>query len=194
MSRTLNKLTHKYQYLKIELEELEEDIDHFNSTFNSMFGKYFMDKASEFWVNEETGEVRKDKPGEESEKPSKPSQPERIKKVYKKLSTVVHPDKGGSSEEFFKVKNAYNEGDILELFATAAKYNIIFEHEPEDEVLLEGSIVKISDKISSHKNSLAYNFFNGPKEKRLGVISEIQRLYGTKFTEEEVKKFLEVTI
>jgi len=32
-----------------------------------------------------------------------------IKKAYRKLCLVHHPDKGGSNDEFIKINNAYNE-------------------------------------------------------------------------------------
>ena len=193
MSKTLEKLTYKYQYLKLELEEVEEEVSTYTTSFNSIFGKFFMDKASEFWVNEETGELRKERPEEVSEKKGKPTPSARLKKIYKKLSTITHPDKGGSSEEFFKVKSAYNDGNLLDLITAAAKYNVEYEYEPEDETLILQSIDKVSNKILGHKNSLAYNFFTGPKEKRLGVINEIQRIYQLKFTKEEIEKFLELS-
>ena len=113
--------------------------------------------------------------------------------MYKKLSTVTHPDKGGSTEEFHKIKNAYNEGNILELLTSAAKYDIEYDYEPEDETLILQTIDNVSNKISGHKNSLAYNFFTGPKEKRLGVINEIQRLYQLKLTQEEIQNLLDLS-
>ena len=32
-----------------------------------------------------------------------------IKKAYRKMCLVYHPDKGGSNDEFIKINNAYNE-------------------------------------------------------------------------------------
>jgi hypothetical protein len=32
-----------------------------------------------------------------------------IKKAYRRLCLVHHPDKGGSNDEFIKINNAYNE-------------------------------------------------------------------------------------
>ena len=40
-----------------------------------------------------------------------PTTPEDLKKAYRKMSLKTHPDKGGSSDDFIKVKNAYE--DIL---------------------------------------------------------------------------------
>jgi len=40
-----------------------------------------------------------------------PTTQEDLKKAYRKMSLKTHPDKGGSSDDFIKVKNAYE--DIL---------------------------------------------------------------------------------
>ena len=32
-----------------------------------------------------------------------------IKKAYRRLCLIHHPDKGGSNDEFIKINNAYNE-------------------------------------------------------------------------------------
>ena len=62
MSRYLKKISYKYEFLKLELEETEEELDSYLSEWNKHFGKYFVQKESEMWVNEETGELRKDLP------------------------------------------------------------------------------------------------------------------------------------
>ena len=67
MSRFLKKLTHKYEFLKLELEEVKEEGDDYQVKWGQLFGKYFVDKNSEFWVNEETGELRSEKPENEKE-------------------------------------------------------------------------------------------------------------------------------
>ena len=57
MSRFLKKLTHKYEFLKLELEEVLEESEEYSLKWGQLFGKYFADKNSEFWLNEETGEL-----------------------------------------------------------------------------------------------------------------------------------------
>ena len=71
MSRFLKKLTHKYEFLKLELEETVEESEGYSQKWAQLFGRYFAEKESEFWVNEDTGELRKDLPEEEKEKKSK---------------------------------------------------------------------------------------------------------------------------
>ena len=44
------------------VEEVKEEGDDYQVKWGQLFGKYFVDKNSEFWVNEETGELRSEKP------------------------------------------------------------------------------------------------------------------------------------
>ena len=192
MSREIQKLSYKYQYLKLELEELEELIETRTRIFNSTFGKYFMDKNSEFWINEETGEIRKDMPSEEIE-PKKQKTSKKLKDLYKKISRYTHPDKGGSAKEFQDVKAAYDNNDYLDLISYASKYGVNVTATEEDKTLIINSIDTINNTIASHENSLAYNFFSKNKKKKLAVIKEIERIYGLNFTEKELQDFLDVT-
>ena len=99
MSRLLKKLSFKYEFLQLELEETEENADEYLTEFNKYFGKYFIDQQAEKWINEETGEIRDKPPGEEEKKKREAKHP-KLKKLYKKLSTYMHPDKGGSDDDF----------------------------------------------------------------------------------------------
>ena len=43
----------------------EAQADKYASVFNRYFGKYFIDKNAEMWMNEDTGELRKEPPAKE---------------------------------------------------------------------------------------------------------------------------------
>jgi len=45
MSRFLKKLTHKYEFLKLELEEVKEEGDDYQTRWGQLFGKYFVIKT-----------------------------------------------------------------------------------------------------------------------------------------------------
>jgi len=51
MSRFLKKLTHKYEFLKLELEEVLEESEEYSLKWGQLFGRYFADKNSEFCIN-----------------------------------------------------------------------------------------------------------------------------------------------
>lgn len=173
MSRLLNKLSHKYQFLKLELEEISENAEEYLTEFNKHFGKYFIDKNTEMWINEDTGEMRDKPPTEEDKKESKQKDP-KIKKLYKKLSTYIHPDKGGSAEEFAELKEAYDKNDFFDLIRLATLHNIKIVLEQEDKEVAEKSILGIQKTIQNHTNTLAWHYCTGDKNKKIQVIKMIE--------------------
>lgn len=173
MSRLLNKLSHKYQFLKLELEEISENAEEYLTEFNKHFGKYFIDKNTEMWINEETGEMRDKPPTEEDKKESKQKDP-KLKKLYKKLSTYIHPDKGGTAEEFAELKEAYDKNDFFDLIRLATIHNIKIVLEQEDKEVAEKSILGIQKTIQNHTNTLAWHYCTGDVNKKIQVIKMIE--------------------
>lgn len=190
MSRYLKKISHKYEFLKLELEETEEELESYLSEWSKLFGKYFVQKESEMWVNEETGEMRKDPPGEEEKKPIKKQKPEKLKKLYKKLSTYTHPDKGGKVDDFNAVKEAYQKENLLELLKFAGLYDLDFELEEEDETLVNKTFTNIQEEIQGHKGSMAWAFGTGDKAKKLAVIKMLEHKLGIEIKKEDYPKEL----
>jgi hypothetical protein len=173
MSRVLNKLSHKYQFLKLELEEISENAEEYLTEFNKHFGKYFIDKNTEMWINEDTGEMRDKPPTEEDKKESKQKDP-KLKKLYKKLSTYIHPDKGGTAEEFAELKEAYDRNDFFDLIRLATIHNIKIVLEQEDKEVAEKSILGIQKTIQNHTNTLAWHYCTGDVNKKIQVIKMIE--------------------
>ena len=190
MSRYLKKISHKYEFLKLELEETEEELESYLSEWSKLFGKYFVQKESEMWVNEETGEMRKDPPGEEEKKPIKKQKPEKLKKLYKKLSTYTHPDKGGKVDDFNAVKEAYQKENLLELLKFAGLYDLDFELEEEDETLVNKTFTNIQEEIQGHKGSMAWALGTGDKAKKLAVIKMLEHKLGIEIKKEDYPKEL----
>jgi hypothetical protein len=187
MSRKLQKLTHKYEFLKFELEEVEETLEGYMVDWNKYFGKYFRRQNDEVWVNEETGEIRHEEPeSKEDFKPNRKARrakPSRLKKLYKEISKHTHPDKGGDPELFKKVQEVYEDEDLIELLKYAGLYKVDFEVEEDDEAIIEKSCTEFQNKIETHKNSMAWAYFTGDKNKKLGVIRMLEA-----FLKQEIKK------
>jgi hypothetical protein len=187
MSKALQKLTHKYEFLKLELEETEDELATYLSKWNKYFGKYFADKNAEMWVNEETGEMRKEPPGGEltTNQKSRKTKPAKLKKLYKHLSKYIHPDKGGKQEDFKKMKQSYEEEDLLELLKFAGLYKIDFELEKDDELLIEKTCSNFQQQIENHKGSLAWAYFTGDKSKKLAVLQMLEKHLGKEIKKED---------
>ena len=189
MSVNLKKFFHRYQFLKLELDETEEVAQKYISEFNKIFGKYIVDKNSEMWVNEETGEIRPDKPDSEAPK-SKPPKPEKIKKLYKTLSKYTHPDKGGDIEDFNAIKTAYEKNNLLELIQYAGKYDVEVEVAEEDLNLLDKSCSGLESQIEGYRKSPAWTFYTGNKNQKIGILKMMEQALGIKIPEEEYSSFL----
>ena len=186
MSKKLQKLTHKYEFLKFELEEVEEALESYMVEWNRYFGKYFRSDSKEVWVNEETGEMKLDEPSAEEIKPNRKARrakPPRLKKLYKEISKYTHPDKGGDPDKFKEVLESYENEDLVELLKYAGLYKIDFEVEDEDEAIIEKSCTDFQNKIETHKNSMAWAYFTGDRNKKLGVIKMLEA-----YLKQEIKK------
>lgn len=180
MSRFLKKLTHKYEFLKLELEEVKEEGDDYQVKWGQLFGKYFADKNSEFWVNEDTGELRKDRPEDETDTDEiepKPEKPKKLRDLYKKLSKHTHPDKGGDEDKFNKVKESYDREDLLALLSLAGQYNIDFEIEEEDQEMVEKSCLTIENEINNTKSTLSWAYFTGDRSKKKAVLAMMEQQF-----------------
>lgn len=190
MPLNLKKFSYKYSFLKMDLEDTSSEAEKYIKEFNTFFGKYFVDKGQEVWINEETGEISREDPSKEKDKKSKKHQPLKVKKLYRKLTTITHPDKGGDVEDFNKIKDAYNEGNLMELLIFAGKYGIEVEVTEEDETLLTKSCKKLEEQITNLRNSPAWNFYTGDKNTRFGILKMIEQQLGIKIPEEDYPDFL----
>ncbi len=178
MARTLKKLSLQYQYLKLELEDIEEKMDQFQIDWSSRFGKYFVKEEVEMWENTETGERRDTLPKED--KPKKENKPEKLKKLYRSLSTQLHPDKGGSDEQFTDLKQAYENNDILELVNLAAENDIEVEIEEDDIELIKLSIKNLNKTILERKMTMIWQYYTGDENAKKIVIKKIESIAGKK--------------
>ena len=188
MSKLLKKYSHKYEYLKLELEEYQENFDDLQTKWKEIFSKYFSNIKTEVWLNEETGEIRSEKPDTKTQKPEKPT---KVKKLYRKASTVSHPDKGGDIDEFNHVKSCYENNDLLGLLIYANEKNIPFEISEEDTKLLESSCVQLQDKIKALETSLIWNFFKGNDVMKKRVIQQLELEHNIKIDSKDILKKLE---
>ena len=65
------------------------------------------------------------------------------KKLYRKVSTKAHPDKGGNVEEFNTVKTYYEETDYIGLINYATNNDIEVDITKEDSTLLLDSFLTL---------------------------------------------------
>jgi len=86
----------------------------------------------------------------------------------------MHPDKGGSDEDFAELKQAYDNNDFFDLIKLATKYDIKVVLEEEDQKVAEKSILGIQKTIQNCTNTLAWHYCTGDKNKKIQVIKMIE--------------------
>ena len=196
----------KYKYIQMELEDVETDFDTYLNEFNSFFSKFQKKEekepvmgvsgsnegVTEYWVNQETGEVRNEEP-DTSESPKPKIQIEKkadtkYKKLFKNISIKAHPDRGGTNEDFYTLKAAYDSDNLIGMIDLAVKYDIDYEIDSEDEVLLRKNIINYEDKIKDMQKSLAWVWATSKsKKEKLDVIKTIEQQIGCKIPLNEIE-------
>ena len=211
MNRKLKKYNLKYEYLKLEEEDVSDELTTFVTDFESRFIRYYNNPkpskgSNEVWVNEETGEVRDDAPPnlgdftkhwEEAKRVTEEreraqieklaelrNRPDKLKKLYKKLAAHVHPDRGGSNALFQEVNKAYESNNLMTLLTKAGEYGIDYDVDDDDEQILERNLKELELEIHRKKSTLAWLWGRGSKKERLYVITEVERQTGYKVEKE----------
>ena len=207
MNRKLKKLNLKQEYLLLEEEDIRLELEQYVEDFESRFDKYYNspkmgqsdDSEKYVWVDEETGEVIDELPPDEPPtEDSKKSKKDRLKskskkvdsvkmkKLFKKLATILHPDRGGSDEDFYKINEAYDEGDLVTLLKYAKEYGIEYEFDTSDSEIFEENLSKIELEINRMKGTLAWVWGTGDPKTRMRVVRTVETQTGHKVSEDDL--------
>jgi len=212
VNRKLKKYNLKHQYLKLEEEEIRDDLEAYVKDFEKRFNKYYQNpnrapKKKEVWVNDETGEVRDSPPPfneffkhqeEHAKKEAErklerdlkleelKNRPDKLKRLYKKLASYTHPDKGGSNELFQKVNNSYESNNLMVLLTMAGLYELDYDVDETDESILEKNLKEIEIEINRMKSTLAWSWGRGDTNTKLNVLSEIEKQTGHKVDKKDL--------
>jgi len=212
-------LKHQYLKLEEEdvRTELEDYIKDFETRFNKYYAERnkldseSFKKEREVWVNQETGEVRDTPPNfddfskhwenykkqeAERERLSKlkkdelKNKPEKLKRLYKKLSSKVHPDRGGDADTFLCVRKAFESNNLLYLLELASEYEIDYDIDPSDETILEKNINTLEREIERMKSTLAWAWGRGDKRE---VVAEVERQTKLKIDDSDLPDEIKTT-
>ena len=164
------KWVYKYKYLQAEFEEVNQQKIQYLKDFEKLFT--FKDKKPSQSVKDAIEESNKPKPKIPKQK--------NTKNLYKKLSKKVHPDRGGSNEEFIELNELYEEGDLLGMITKAEEYDINTDEFKEDKVELEfeHSCWVLEEKTNELKQTLAWKWGISSDKDKQGLIDMFESLYG----------------
>lgn len=179
----------------MEEEDVRAELTNYIIDFDDRFKKYYNMSSqadNSVWVNQETGEVRNEPPPidlesivkeEELKKKqrkidkleSKKKISPKMKSLYKKLSSVTHPDRDGDADDFLSLKQAYESGDLMLLLKFADKYNVDYELEEDDSYIIIEKSTELEKEINRMKSTLAWFWGTTDLKGKLQVIRQVEQ-------------------
>lgn len=171
--KNIKKLVFHAQYVSEDLTETKEMF----MKFKEQFYKDFPDEYER--MMKKAKETEKEKKEEEQKQEEKKKSKD-MKKLYRRISKVTHPDKVNSdvlTEYFSEASEAYNDGDLATLFVIASTLNIDTSDIDSQDVSqeLEKYIEDGEIQTRNMKATLAWSWANAETEEEKAAIKEIIR-------------------
>ena len=178
----IQKLLQEYSFLLIDEEYKNEVIDANKTEFLNK-----VREAGGSLVNENPPSPE-DTPALKKEKidPSTvdPSTREKVKKLYREIAKITHPDKVSSEELvelYMRATIAAEEFDLFTLFEICSKLNIEHSVEGEDKEILKVKINKKKEKLKNVEGSFIWLYSHAKtEEEKQFLINQFVEKHGNK--------------
>jgi len=187
----------KYEYLKMEEEDVRIELANYILNFEKHFKKYYEQSAIsnlEKQSKEPDEAPDLEKLEQEFEKKrlelaqkrkNLKSKSKRLKSLYKKLSAITHPDVSGDDTLFLKVKSHFENSEFADLISIAEEYNIEFELGEDELQLIKKSIDHMELEIRRMKNTLAWGWGAGDLNTKKTIIKIVEQQTNLKVKAED---------
>lgn len=198
-SRKWRSLLHKVEYLKLDLEEKEDEIRTIEAQFLTRLsevdpgfsaaqsppppppsegGVTVGDTAAQVHVVDATDEGKPEEPPAEVPSAAVDDRPDNMRKLWKAIAVATHPDKTGGdpgkTELYKRASRAWDGRKYEELISIALDLDIPTEEADDNAVtLLEARSGQISERISQIEGSVLWQWHRAPPDKKDVII----RLY-----------------
>jgi hypothetical protein len=165
----------KYNYLQEELKDSNKLLEGYKKSFYDDFIQRPLEEENN---NTETSESIITKTSKSSNLP--------LKALYKDLSKIYHPDKGGNPDLFSKISLLYHSQDALGLILKAQELGLEIDKYINDKnfKFFENSCNHIEKQIDLNKNTLAWHWATTPE----GAKDELKKMMISQHPIEERKK------
>lgn len=163
--KKLKDLELKKLILELEMLDIEENYNNeFVSNYRPLFNEHLRKIAPEF------AEKPAEQPSENPE-PQPESEPivvdeaelKKIKKIYKEISKICHPDKTNIielNELYIQAKLLYEKNDLLGLIKISNKLSLNFEIEDDDVIVLRRSLKDKKEKLMKIEGTFLWIWAN----------------------------------
>ena len=165
----------KYKYLQEELKDSNKLLESYKKSFYDDFIQESFDEENH---NIKTSESTITNKSKISNLP--------LKTLYKDLSKIYHPDKGGNPDLFSKISSLYHNQDALGLILKAQELGSEIGKYINDEnfKFFENSCNQIEKQINLNKNTLAWHWSTAPEN----VKPELKKFFISQHPLKERKK------
>lgn len=182
--RKWKSLKHKVEHLRLELEDRNEFIHEIESKFMEELSKLTDGTVEEPetpdpmpQIIDVAGEAGGDLEGASKGDPL----PEDIKKLWKTIASMTHPDKTGNDPEktalYLAASKAVDEGAVDEIIRIALELNIDVPEASEGAVIkLESLAHDLQKQISETENSVLWQWGSAPEEIKQGILEAYIRM------------------
>ena len=154
MNNNIRRKILRYESIKIELEEAK--------ILSKEYYRQFIDEI----FPEQFDNLTVDNSSIQNNNTTEPILTENLKKIYRKLSLKLHPDRNINLDEeekketqeiFQEITQSYENGDFCNLLIKAREYRIkIPELLPQDIEILENNIKEIEDNLENLKKQMSW--------------------------------------
>lgn len=136
----------KYQFLQEESKDLEQQEKNNIQTFY----EYFTNPEQEKEENQKTTSLDESVSSKNSNLPGK--------ELYKALSKVLHPDKGGDGDEFAIISLMYKNEDTIGLYLKCEEYQINVDKYLNEDLInsFKNTCNLIEEKHKQIKNTISW--------------------------------------
>jgi len=181
----IKKLILQSQYVVEEYEETKEKMDRYLQELYEEFPDEYNQMMAARNPKGDNQEVQPSDSLEDEEDEHEldtEKKPPSMRKLYRRISKITHPDKIESeflNEYFKKASAAYAENNISELITIASFLNIDTSDVDKEEIVneLKSDIINKQFVIANTKSSLAWRWANADTEKEKEDIRKIIKEY-----------------
>jgi len=177
--KNIKKLVLQSQYVTEDYNETTDKMVQYKEAFYKEFPEEYKRMIEhQDKMNKGTEDHSEGEDSGEQEIDEKAPKSETMRKLYRRISKITHPDKVESeflTSYFKKASTAYSEDDVAELFTIASTLDIDISDINSDDIAseLESSIQSKSIYVSRLKGSMAWVWAHAETEEEKQVIRNI---------------------
>lgn len=185
--KRLRSLTHKVEHLRLEIEDRDETVKEYESEFMKALADMTDGSVPQPEPQPPPPQATINEPPVESTVSGKKTEdlPEDIKKVWKAIALMTHPDRTKNDPEmtelYLAAARAAEEGSVDEILRIATELNIdVPDESPVVEAKLESLAGELEEKLKNLEGSVLWQWGRSTPEVRERIMDMFIKMKGLK--------------